>query len=96
MVISVSELTKRILEKEEPLLKALEDRIDTALVERFNGQSVAIGLTTKMPRRNLLDELFDKYRRSGWDVQYVFDQRYGDFIQLKPKIPEDRFYDRHG
>lgn len=85
MVIGVKELDTRVAENEKGRIAALERRIDKALESNFNGSSVTIAVSSEDPRNYVRNNLFDQYRRAGWNVQVVSDWRDGDYYQFSPR-----------
>lgn len=84
MVVKPRELEQRIKAKEGPAMQQFEATVDEELTRRFagRGQGVSVGVPRGI-RRFVLDQVLDKYRQAGWNVQIVYDQRDGDYIEFK-------------
>ena len=93
MVIGPEELKQRIRQSEQQAYEAVEQKIDKSLEERFDGiGSVTFGSDTfKGIRRFALDDLFDKYRKAGWSVREMHDQRDGNYVQFTYQNRQDHY-----
>lgn len=100
VVIQAQELSEKIRKKESNLLKKAEESIDKVLLDEFDGTDMCIGTTVMGDlRRNLRNELIDKYRNAGWSVKYESDQRDGDFYRFTPqntKKTNDQYHGLYG
>jgi hypothetical protein len=90
MVVGPKELEQKLTQKDQQILTHLEQRIDEALTERYEGTGgVCINLPDEMPRKFALERLFDKYREAGWTrVGIRYDQRDGNYIEFGVKTGE--------
>ena len=85
MVIKANELTQKIKTIEADKLKTAEDSIDQRLMSGFDGRQITISANIMKGISEVGKEaLIDKYKQAGWDVKYHFDQRDGDFYELRP------------
>ncbi|MBR9703825.1 hypothetical protein GOV12_00300 [Candidatus Pacearchaeota archaeon] len=58
----------------------LEGRIDSYVRSRFNGRSICIDLGN--PSNRVVDEIKRRYSQHWTGVEYVSDQRDGNFLRL--------------
>ena len=63
-------------------MKRLEQRIDSALIEAGKTRMYATFDTSIFPSTLARDKIIDTYRRAGWDVQYISDQRDGNYVSM--------------
>jgi hypothetical protein len=87
MVINPQQASEKYLAKNANLLKKLEEKIDTALVDRFNlghNKQVLIDLRELSPESPLLEKIKEMYEAAGWNVSYQFDRRNGDYLRFLP------------
>ena len=89
MVIGLKQLIEKIEQFEKPKLERLEEQIDEALINRFNGEQVTIDLKFANGLRLLVvDGLLNKYREVGWKAKINYDQRDGDYISFETEKTE--------
>ncbi len=67
-------------------LKNLENIIDSAIVKGLQTKQnkVYIGATI-FPNKITCQEIISKYRAAGWRVNYITDDREGDYISIAQK-----------
>ena len=82
MTITPQEAMK-LQESDREEIAELERKIDESLRNRFEGGSVAINF--RYSTRRVREEIERMYGAAGWNVEYVSDQRDGDFFQFSPK-----------
>ena len=87
MVIGPDELLKRITEDEAGKIEQLEKKIDDSLRASYEGNnSVVLDYDIfRDIRKCTVDALLSKYRQAGWSVNYISDQRDGDYYEFKRK-----------
>jgi len=89
MVIGPKKLVEKIEKKEADAIRNLENKIDEALTNQFDGRHASVGYNTEGVRGFVLDKLLDQYRDAGWDVKITDDQRDGDYIHFTYKPRRD-------
>jgi hypothetical protein len=66
-------------ERELGAISAIEDIIDTKIIENFDGHSITVNaydmrfIGEYLPRREKLmtQELFDRYKKAGWKIKFI-------------------------
>jgi hypothetical protein len=87
MVITPQQVEEKVLKDNHAKLRALEEKIDEALVKGFRfgdlcGVCVNLGLGERTPLYRALE---NKYNQAGWIVKYEYEQRGGDFVRFTAK-----------
>lgn len=83
MVVKLEKVLKTLTSDEKDELKSLENGIDNAITENFDGE--AICMATDYVGKRVLKELKDKYHQAGRNLQYVDDWRDGDYLRISPR-----------
>jgi len=87
MVITPKQVEEKALKVSQVKLKALEKRIDEALLEDFSrgdrdGVCISLDVGKNTPLYMVLE---NKYNQAGWTLKYEYDQRDGDFVRFTVK-----------
>ena len=86
MVIRYDELENKIKDMDKTKVEALESKIDNALLDNYGkGDCVTVGVKNlDLPRKYVMNDLFNQYREAGWEVKYNSFQRDGDYLSIEP------------
>ena len=96
MVLSPSELEKRIMEEEEDKLEKIEEHIDYYLIWNYTGQKAHVPLYNNGDfnvREFTLNKLLAQYNRAGWRTKIDYNSqgtRYIEFTRYKPERKEQK------
>lgn len=69
---------KKLSEKDKLSVNALEKKIDEALIE--GGYTFSADL---FPNNKVMRQIMQLYRNAGWKVEYMPDQRDGDYLHIR-------------
>lgn len=85
MVLTPSELEKKIQTENEESSKAIEKKIDNALLNSYDLNRAAVidyDLLFRGVKSYTVDFVLDKYRQAGWKVNVISDQRDGSYVEF--------------
>ena len=83
MPVKKSDLVGHFTHDQEVQLKDLIEVIDRKLtIDYISGNKVTIDLTS-WPHEKIQREIIRLYTEAGWEVEFVDDQRDGNWIELK-------------
>ncbi|MBI5065383.1 hypothetical protein HZA97_04035 [Candidatus Woesearchaeota archaeon] len=85
MVVNPKNLLETITQDEQKVLRELEGQIDQYLIADFDGEgAVSFGLPKEWSklRKVATNQLIEKYKKEGWWVELVCDQREGNHLQF--------------
>jgi hypothetical protein len=69
---------------EEKDLRKLEERIDAAIVDGIKRGSLTASIDAEIfPDYATRQSIIEKYTGAGWKMDYVSDQRDGDFVSIQ-------------
>jgi hypothetical protein len=75
---------KRIAEEhQQPRMRKLVDRIDRALISAASDHDWPARTHIPSEERPVVDVVLRDYKRHGWKIVVVNDQRDGDYIQIE-------------
>ncbi len=86
MAVNANELESRVKAKNADLLRQLEATVDAELETAYRGSGASVTLYNhdlEQLSPFLREALFDRYRQVGWDVNYVSNQRDGNYAEFK-------------
>jgi hypothetical protein len=75
MVIAPQQINGKLDRRDRAQLKQLEQQIDANLMDGKTMINVVGGLNPRV-KTNIIQ----KYHQAGWEVQYLFDQKEGEYL----------------
>lgn len=83
-MITKEEASKAYERENADKVAALEETIDRELMDRYEPDSRFYGVTvaTRGVPYKLIETIKRRYSEGGWRVEYVSDQRDGDFLKF--------------
>lgn len=81
MTITIQDAKKMTREELEDIGR-LEKEIDKEIAENFQRGQTSVNFCLENVKPRVRNEIMKMYRGVGWNVQYVSDQREGDYLTI--------------
>ncbi|PIZ50593.1 hypothetical protein COY27_06640 [Candidatus Woesearchaeota archaeon CG_4_10_14_0_2_um_filter_33_13] len=84
MAINPQDLMRRVAGNNKNALERLEEKVDDALAQTFDGRRAIISRNREFSQlpQYLREQFLEQYRAQGWNVKEQFDQRDGDYLEF--------------
>jgi len=96
-LVKPAELEKQVLVESNEKLVELLEKIDMSLrtSAKIGGiNNIGTSVDVRGFNKFVIDRAIEECRRSGWDAKYTYDQRDGDYLQIKKRPTRSAEYER--